>query len=238
MGGSHFTEQMYVSSSKNNRPSSSGSHLSPRTYFSSSNQPVEFQKVEKMVLDSGLAEKESHLQADYASWEDLKRNPLKLSDFEIGQLLGEGKFGSVHLARHISSGHLLAIKKMSKMSIRMHRCEIRIVNELRIHTALSHPNVIDFYGNFHDEEDIYFALELASEGNLYDLIKEEYPSGIVPEEEVKQILQQLVQGIKYLHDNDFAHRDLKPENILISLVRKTNFISKIVNFYLGSRKDQ
>lgn len=137
-----------------------------------------------------MARSESQIPIRHSDFfRQLKNKPLKLSDFEIGIALGEGKFGTVHIARHISSGYLVAIKKMSKMAVRMNRCEIRVVNELRIHASLSHPNIVGFYGHFHDDEDIYFVLELVSEGNLYDLVKEEYPNGIVPEAVTKQILK-------------------------------------------------
>ena len=105
------------------------------------------------------------------------------------------------------------------MNIRMHRSESRIVNELRIHSSLNHENVIGFYGYFQDEENLYFVLELASEGNLEDLVKAEHQGGAVPENSVREILCQISHGLKYLHDNSLVHRDLKPENILISLVR-------------------
>jgi len=39
---------------------------------------------------------------------------VTLKDFQIVKELGEGKFGTVFLARHIKTNFLCAIKRMSK----------------------------------------------------------------------------------------------------------------------------
>ena len=41
--------------------------------------------------------------------------------------------------------------------------------------------------------------------------------GPLPEPLVGAILEQLLQGLAYLHANNVIHRDIKPENILVSL---------------------
>ena len=50
------------------------------------------------------------------------------------------------------------------------------------------------------------------------------------EDEIYLIFDQLVFGIKYLHNKDIAHRDLKPENIIIS----NDLLIKFGDFGLAS----
>ena len=36
------------------------------------------------------------------------------------------------------------------------------------------------------------------------------------EDEVKDLLRQILKGLKEIHDNGFIHRDISPENILVN----------------------
>lgn len=42
--------------------------------------------------------------------------------------------------------------------------------EIRLHSALDHPNIVKFYGFFEDEENIYLILEYISGGTLFDYL--------------------------------------------------------------------
>lgn len=53
---------------------------------------------------------------------------------------------------------------------------------------------------------LYIILELMEGGELFDRIKS---SGQLNEREAKLIFYQIVQAVKYLHDNKITHRDLK-----------------------------
>lgn len=69
------------------------------------------------------------------------------------------------------------------------------------------------------------------------------------EEECKDIISQLLQGIEYIHSQNVIHRDLKPENILIQLneeeedplqleeQRTSLFKIKIIDFGLSIKQE-
>ena len=147
---------------------------------------------------------------------------MSLKDFQVGSLLGRGRFGTVNVARHRPTGILVALKKISKSKARMMRAEARIVSELRIHQSLDHPNVLKFYGYFNTKSSIYFVLELASEGSLFDIVKRKRKKAL-SEEKTAEVVKQVLRGVAYLHGKSFIHRDIKPENILISLVSGREF---------------
>ena len=45
-------------------------------------------------------------------------------------------------------------------------------------------------------------------GDLHKYLKD--LQGPLPETEAKQIVFQLLEALKFMHDNNFTHRDLKP----------------------------
>lgn len=45
---------------------------------------------------------------------------------------------------------------------------------------------------------------------------------------VVQLADQMIDRIKFVHENDYLHRDIKPENFLMGRRDKTNKVGKIM----------
>jgi len=69
-------------------------------------------------------------------------------------------------------------------------------------------------------------MELVSGKELFDKIVER---GQYSEKDAANIVKQIVEAVKYLHENDIVHRDLKPENLL-SAGEGENEIVKVADF--------
>lgn len=52
---------------------------------------------------------------------------------------------------------MCALKIISKVVVREEKVEHQVAKEIRIHNALKHQNVIDFYGFFDDKESFYIV---------------------------------------------------------------------------------
>lgn len=77
----------------------------------------------------------------------------------------------------------------------------------------------------------YYVMKLAEYGELYSFIEH---SDRFSEDMTRYILDQLVDGMKYLHSHGIVHRDIKPENLLIN--RKGRII--IADFSFATRMNE
>lgn len=91
--------------------------------------------------------------------------------------------------------------------------ERKIVNEAKLMQAIEHPHVVKFYKFLKSDVAYYFLMELAEQGELFDLIvSEEHFS----ENEARNYFHQLISAIDYCHSKGIVHKDLKAENLLLS----------------------
>lgn len=86
-------------------------------------------------------------------------------------MLGGGKFGTVFQALHIKTKSMYAIKKIPKKTLIKYKMVDQFSLEIKLQTFLKHENILQLYGVFDDEENIYLILEFMEEGTLYNSLK-------------------------------------------------------------------
>ena len=135
--------------------------------------------------------------------------------------LGGGSFADVYKALEKSTGDIVAIKVLKKKYKKLEECE-----ELRECRSLQILNKISSYEkgfeNIKKKKKIIFTkktgvLNLIFEymkQDLLELMKLNEPKHL-PEEKIKDIVYQTLQGLSFMHKYGFFHRDIKPENILL-----------------------
>jgi aurora kinase len=84
---------------------------------------------------------------------------VSIRDFEVGKSKGEGKFGTVYLAKHKLTNSIYALKKIPKQVIKDHHMEDQLVLEIKLQYYMNHPNILKLYTFFEDYENIYLVLE-------------------------------------------------------------------------------
>lgn len=100
-----------------------------------------------------------------------KIQKLKLSDFEVGRPLGNGKFGHVYLARTKKEKFIVALKAMFKTQLNKENMAHQLRREIEIQAHLKHPNILRMYGYFWDDDTIFLVLEYAPRGELYKCLQ-------------------------------------------------------------------
>ena len=123
--------------------------------------------------------------------------------------VGDGTYGSVVKAVNKNTNELVAIKKMKKKFYSWEECmALREIKSLR---KLNNPYIVKLKEVIRVNDDLYFVFEYM-EQNVYQLIKDRTKD--LPENQIKSIMYQTLQGLDYMHKHGFFHRDLKPENLL------------------------
>ncbi|KAJ2116212.1 spindle assembly checkpoint kinase, partial [Coemansia sp. RSA 922] len=118
-------------------------------------------------------------------------------DFDVGRVLGKGKFGRAYLAREKNSNFICALKIMYKNELEESKIEKQLRREVEIQTHLRHPHILRLFGYFHDEKRVYLILEYAARGEMYKLLQKQ---GSFTEPEAANYIAQMANALEYLHE--------------------------------------
>jgi serine kinase len=145
----------------------------------------------------------------------------------IGEEIGHGAYGKVHLAHYTDETSMkkirLACKIYNEGDSTKCASEKFLQRELDILTKLENPNIIHVHCILQRGAKIFIFMSFAEMGNLLDFIRKK---GKVPEQQARIWFRQMASGLQYLHRKDIAHRDLKCENIVLS----EHFNAKLADF--------
>ncbi|KAI9220329.1 kinase-like domain-containing protein [Blastocladiella britannica] len=139
----------------------------------------------------------------------------KLLDvYERGSKLGSGTFAEVYEVTNKATGEKYALKTMRKRKLKGR--EKVIVREIEVLAKLAaHPNIVGLVaedGFFETDDAYHLVMELCTGKELFDSIVER---GFYSERDAVNVIAQVLDAIKFCHDQGVVHRDLKPENLLL-----------------------
>jgi serine/threonine-protein kinase len=137
-----------------------------------------------------------------------------------------GGMGEIYKATDRLSGQTVAIKTINKLKLRVDDKTVRnFLKEAEATFRLSRqtPHVVEVIDLGYEDDTYYMALEYVDGGNILDR------AGDVTGTEAKQILTNVLTGMKIAHDNKIVHSDISPDNILHD---KSKNIYKLSDFGL------
>ncbi|XP_039068968.1 cyclin-dependent kinase G-2-like isoform X2 [Hibiscus syriacus] len=137
-----------------------------------------------------------------------------VDEFERLNKIDEGTYGVVFRAKDKKTGEIVALKKV-KMEKEREGFPLTSLREINILLSSHHPSIVDVkevvVGSSLDS--IFMVMEYMEHDlkALMETMKQPFSQS-----EVKCLMLQLLEGVKYLHDNWVLHRDLKTSNLLLN----------------------
>lgn len=133
---------------------------------------------------------------------------LKLSSFDVLEVLGFTHSSSVVRLRNKSTGSAAAGKCIKKRSNEfeggIYKSEIKMLSKLQ-----KVSGVVKLLGISSTPEDFWFVLELCSGGTLDRWLMQQ-------PETARSVTWELVDTVRRLHSMNICHQDLKPDNVVIT----------------------
>ncbi|KAJ9577155.1 hypothetical protein L9F63_006277, partial [Diploptera punctata] len=151
-----------------------------------------------------------------------------MEDYVKVEKIGEGTYGVVYKARNVSTGELVAMKKIRLESENEEGIPSTALREISLLKELQHPNIVRLQNVLMEESRLYLIFEYLH----MDLKKyiDTLDGNMMDPARVKSYLFQITQAILFCHKRRVLHRDLKPQNLLIE---KNSNIIKVADFGLG-----
>jgi serine/threonine protein kinase len=79
-----------------------------------------------------------------------------------------------------------------------------------------HPNIVEMYGSYLVDNELWVVMEYLDGGALTDLLVS--PAGEIRmnEQQIATVCKSVLKALAYLHSNGVIHRDIKSDSILLS----------------------
>ncbi|MDP2851817.1 MAG: protein kinase [Gallionella sp.] len=138
----------------------------------------------------------------------------QIGRYEVLGELGQGAMGIVYKAKDPLIDRVVAIKTIN-LGLALdekEEYEGRFYQEAKAAGRLNHPNIVTIYDVGKSGDVAYIAMEFLQGRELRDVMND---GGLLPVDQVLDIVAQVAQGLAYAHEHEIVHRDVKPSNIMV-----------------------
>ena len=169
--------------------------------------------------------------------------------YKIESYLASGGFGNTYLAKNIEFDETYAIKEFfvkgvcqrdgNSTTISVSNAENtnsfeqqreKFKKEARRLRSLSNPHIVKVYDLFEENGTAYYVMDYVDGENLSARLKR--TNAPLAESEVRNYLNQILDGLEAIHNKGMFHLDIKPANIMVD----SHDVVKLIDF--GASKQQ
>uniref|UniRef100_A0A3B4GUT8 Myosin light chain kinase, smooth muscle-like n=1 Tax=Pundamilia nyererei TaxID=303518 RepID=A0A3B4GUT8_9CICH len=151
--------------------------------------------------------------------------------YNVHEKLGVGKFGEVYRITQKETGQECAGKFYRARTMKERKAARK---EIELMNKLHHPKLVQCLAAYDSRSEMVMVMEYIAGGELFERIVDENFEHTEPTS--ARYMQQILEGMQYVHKQNIIHLDLKPENIVC--VDTTGTRIKIIDFGLATELEE
>ncbi|XP_077513819.1 peripheral plasma membrane protein CASK isoform X2 [Amblyomma americanum] len=139
--------------------------------------------------------------------------------YEMHEFIGKGPFSVVRRCVHKTTGQQFAVKvvDVAKFTSCPGLGTEDLKREATICHMLKHPHIVELLETYSSEGMLYMVFEYMEGADLcFEIVKRATAGFVYSEAVSSHYMRQILEALRYCHENDIIHRDIKPHCVLLA----------------------
>ncbi|XP_026318562.1 peripheral plasma membrane protein CASK isoform X4 [Hyposmocoma kahamanoa] len=139
--------------------------------------------------------------------------------YELCEIIGKGPFSLVRRCVHRQTGQQFAVKivDVARFTASPGLSTADLKREATICHMLKHPHIVELLETYSSEGMLYMVFEYMDGSDLCFEVVRRASAGFVYSEAVAcHYMRQILEALRYCHENDIVHRDVRPHCVLLA----------------------
>ncbi|KAK9739207.1 Protein kinase domain [Popillia japonica] len=139
--------------------------------------------------------------------------------YDLCEEIGRGPFSIVKRCIHRQTGQQFAVKviDVAKFTSSPGLSTEDLKREATICHMLKHPHIVELLETYSSEGMLYMVFEFMDGNDLcYEVVRRAISGFVYSEAVASHYMRQILEALRYCHENDIIHRDIKPECLLLA----------------------
>ncbi|XP_034665927.1 peripheral plasma membrane protein CASK isoform X7 [Drosophila subobscura] len=141
--------------------------------------------------------------------------------YELCEVIGKGPFSIVRRCIHRESNQQFAVKivDVAKFTASPGLSTADLKREATICHMLKHPHIVELLETYSSEGMLYMVFEFMEGSDLcFEVVRRAVAGFVYSEAVACHYMRQILEALRYCHENDILHRDVRPACALLATV--------------------